>query len=366
MRRALLSLLACAACARAPARRPGTDSIAARLERIVARDARLPGVVFAISAPELSFSGAAGRLSRRSGARAATADDLFRTASITKIFVAVAALRAQEAGQLHLDTPVDSLLSPQSVRALTGGGYDPGRITLRMLLQHTAGIFDYTEAPSFYDTLAVDPTHRWTRAEQLALAMNEGSPLHAPARDYRYGDTHYILAAEAVERATGQGLAAVLRGAAGDLDLADTHLESLEPGPGDAAERLIHPYIGGIDTREWDPSWDLYGGGGLVSSAPELVVFFDALFRGELLGGAAMEELTTVPAVGEGAFFGIDGGMGINRFFLSDGSACWAGYGFFTSEVVHCPSLGATWAGSLNQSSPRNPNAITNLALGAL
>jgi D-alanyl-D-alanine carboxypeptidase len=364
MRPALL--LAVAACAPDP--KPGgrAGSLQRGLSTLVARDPRVPGALLDVAADGVAFTGAAGALSLDRGARALQPDDLFRVASVTKTFVAVAALRAQEDGLLRLDDPISALLSSGSLRALEGGGYDPDAIQLRMLLAHTAGIYDYTESAAFYAVIADDPEHRWTRAEQLQLAMDEGRALHAPGEDYRYGDTHYILAAEALERATGLGLADALRAGWAPLELPDTFLESLEPAPEGADARLSHPYFGRDDTRGWDPSWDLYGGGGLVSSTADLRRFFVALFGGELLGEAAMDELLTVPAVAEGAFYGIDGALGLGRFPLQGDGDCYGGYGLFSTEVVHCPGLGATWAGTQNQSNPRAPGGLTRLALGAL
>ncbi|MCB9543751.1 MAG: beta-lactamase family protein [Myxococcales bacterium] len=337
----------------------------AALARVVAADPSVPGVLLAVRAPGFTYAGAAGRARLRGRPLAPT--DLFRAASVTKTFVAAAALVLVERGTLRLDEPIAARLTPATAAALRADGYATDVITLRQLLGHTAGVFDYTEAPSFYATLLLDPTHRWTRAEQIALAMSEGRRQNAPGAAYHYGDTHYLLAAEIIEVATGRPLAAALRELLQfeRLGLTDTWLESLEPAPADAAARFTHPYIEDTDTRGWDPSWDLFGGGGLVSSTRDLVRFFDALFAPE--GGVftrpeTRATFTTMPAVGRGAFFGIDGGLGINRLRV-DGVECYAGYGFFTTQAVHCPALDLTFAATLNQAEPRDDEAIIEAVL---
>lgn len=339
------------------------------LDHLVASDHRVPGAILVVHSPDLDFRGVAGSRSLDDGAPAIRVDDLFRAASVTKTFVSAGVLAEAEAGALSLDDALRMRLSADSLLALEGGGYDPDVITVRELLAHTAGIYDYTEAETFYSTIDADPSHRWTRAEQLALAMDEGEPLNEPGAAYAYGDTHYILAGEVLERSTGTGLAEALRGTLrfDALGLDATWLETLEDPPStDAFDRLTHPYDGAVDTRDWDPSWDLYGGGGLATSADDLVRFIEALFDGEVLGDATLEEMLTVSDVSEGAFFGIDGALGINRFELDDGSVCWAGYGYFSTEMVYCPDYELAYATTLNQSEPRKPDAIDLAVLSEL
>ncbi len=338
------------------------------IEAIVDDDPAVPGVVLVARGPDLDFEGAAGFRSLDDDAEPMAIDDPFRAASCTKTFLSAALLRRQEEGALSLDDSIDGHLSDKSIGALEDGGYDPGRITLRQLLGHTAGIYDYTEADAYYEAIEADPTHRWTRAEQLQIAMDEGEPLNQPGRAYAYGDTHYILAGEALERSTGAGLAESLRDTLdfAGLGLDGTWLESLEDPPSDdALDRLGHPYIGKQDTRDWDPSWDLYGGGGLDSTAADLAAFVDALFAGDVFADeASLDEMLEVPEVAEGAFYGIDGALGINRF-RAGGEDCWAGYGYFGTELVHCPAHALTWAATLNQAEPREPDAIAEAVLEA-
>lgn len=344
------------------------SSLQVTLDELVAEDPSVPGAVLVVRHPVLDFDGVAGARSLDVDAPAMALDDPFRAASVTKTFVSVALLRQQEEGAIDLDDALTVVLSADSVTALEGGGYDPSAITLRQLLNHTAGIFDYTELDSYYATTDADPSHRWTRAEQLQLAMDEGEPLHEPGEAYAYGDTHYILAGEALERSTGETLAESLRQTLdfAGLGLTGTWLESLEDPPDTAApDRLGHPYNSEVDTYGWDPSWDLYGGGGLVTTAGDLVSFFDAMFGGGIFTEAGtMDELLDLPEAGYGEFLGMDGGLGINRF-VTEGTECWGGYGFFSTEVVYCPTLELTWAATLNQSDPIDPDAITRAVLEA-
>src|SRR5205809_483841 len=169
------------------------------------------------------------------------------------------------------------------VALLRGGGYAVDAIHVRNLLQHTSGLYDYADDHAFQAFVVSHPRHRWTRAEQIQFAMTHGKPLFPPGTDFHYSDTGYILLGEILERVTGQGLGAAYRSLLhfDRLGLGQTYLETLEPKPPHAAPRA-HQYLGGIDTAGFDPSFDLYGGGGLVSTVRDLDRFHRALLTGQV------------------------------------------------------------------------------------
>jgi D-alanyl-D-alanine carboxypeptidase len=295
--------------------------------------------------------------------------DLFRAASITKTFTSAAMMVLVEQGKVDLDLPIDIYLLPETIGVLEAGGYAPDVITVRQLLGHTAGIYDYTEAEAYYAAIRENPSRVWTRAEQVAVAMDEGEPLNLPGAEFHYGDTHYVLAGEILEEVTGLGLAEALRELLRyeAIGLTDTWLETLESPPAGAEARISHPYIGLEDTRAWHASWDLSGGGGLVTSTADIVRFFSALFEGRVFAKLeTLEAWLEVPPEGEGAFFGMDGGMGCGRFELDGGGTCYAGFGFFSTVMVICPDKNFVFVGTANQADPAEPDALFDGVLEVL
>ena len=73
---------------------PTTQAVQAILDDTVARDASVPGVIVAVSAPrlELEWAGAAGRVALGS-AQPLTPKHAFRIASITKVYVAATVMQ---------------------------------------------------------------------------------------------------------------------------------------------------------------------------------------------------------------------------------------------------------------------------------
>jgi len=333
------------------------------IDDIVASDPSVPGVILTVEAAGFSFAGASGSFEQQGG-RELKQSDLFRAASITKTFTAAAVLVLAEQGKLDLDDTIDNLLTDASRIALENGGYDPSAITVRELLSHTAGIYDYTEAEAYYEAIYSNPERVWSRAEQLQVATEEGRPLNEPGEAFHYGDTHYILAGEIIEQVSGMPLGEALRTLLryDEFGLEDTWLETLEEPPSEDAEaRIAHAYLGDEDTRGWHASWDVHGGGGLVTSTADMLRFIDALFAasdGIFDDPTTLDEMLRVPDVAQGAFFGMDGALGMGRFPLDGGGVCYAGFGFFSTVMVICPDTGLRFAATQNQSNPEQPEAI--------
>jgi D-alanyl-D-alanine carboxypeptidase len=302
----------------------------------------------------------------------AAGDSSFRIASVTKMFTAAAALRLVEQGRFGLDDPIEGLVEPETAALLESGGYDPSAITVHQLLTHTAGLFDFTFGPGvdFVGTVFADPQRRWTRREQLLLAM-QGEPVGAPGAQYHYSDTAYALLGEIVERATGTTLGAAMRDLLrfDSLGITHTYQESIDPVPDGQPPRL-HQWFGDVDTYDWDPSLDLYGGGGLVSTAADLASFVESLLGGRVFDEpATLEAMLAVPATNDPVSVPGDparlsaAAAGIFRREV-DGVECWGHDGFWGVQVLRCPGIGLTVVASRSQATP--PASFTGATLGAV
>jgi D-alanyl-D-alanine carboxypeptidase len=317
----------------------------AALEADLATDRSVPGEALAVRAPGLSTTLAAGAADTATGTPLAP-DTPFRVASMTKTFVAAAVLRLVEQGKVELEAPITRYLSHGSLRVLRADGYRVGRITVRELLQHTSGIYDYAMDDAYDADNVAHPHHRWTRAEQLRFATRHGDPLGRPGTVYAYADTNYILLGELIERVTDEPLPAAVRSLLGfdRLGLDHTYWEILEPTPPGTPPRA-HQYYDTYDNIVLDASQDLYGGGGLVSTVDDLAAFYRALFHGEVFDRpSTLRTMTTVsrPGRDEGAAMGI---------FAVDsaGERCYGHAGYWGTQTIHCPRLDLTFARTINQ-----------------
>lgn len=306
----------------------------------------IPGEAVSVHAPGLDVEAARG-LADVDGKVPLRVDTPFRIASVTKTFVAASLLRLVEEHKVALDVPIAPLLSHDSAALLTMGGYRPDRITVRQLLDHTSGLFDYASSTAYDDINTRDPGHQWNRREQLQFAMDRGTPVGAAGAQYHYADTNYILLGEIIERATLQPLAGAVRELIGfeRIGLDHTFWETFEPAPPGQPARAHQYYDTTFDNITLDSTSDLFGGGGLVSTVGDLTRFYRALFDGEIFTrDASLDAMLTVSQPGrhDGAALGI---------FATDiaGQKCWGHPGYWGTEAYYCPKLKLAFAIEMNQ-----------------
>jgi D-alanyl-D-alanine carboxypeptidase len=343
-------LMTLVSCSSASSDGAGVPSPHRQLVRAIDRDLaahpRLPGEAVSVRAPGLDLEAARGYADIATKAPLRV-DTPFRIASVTKTFIAVAVLRLVETGRIGLDDPIARVLAPDTVTLLTQGGYDPERITVRQLLDHTSGLFDYAGSDAYDQVNTHDPGHHWTRREQLQFAIDHGRKLAEPGAEYHYADTGYILLGEILERVSGQPLAHAVRALDGfaELGLDHTFWEQLEPTPPGFARRAHQYYDRSFDNITLDASSDLYGGGGLVSTVGDLSRFFRGLFDGRVFSNdATLQSMLTVSPPGRhaGAALGI---------FSTDiaGLRCWGHPGYWGTEAYFCPKVSTAFALETNQ-----------------
>ena len=311
------------------------------------------GAMLYVSAPRLGFAWSGARAgSANDGHTVPRPDQPMRIASITKPFVAATVLRLVQQAQLDPDAALTGLVSPASETTLRSGGYDPDAITVRMLLQHTSGLYDYAEDAAYFAEIMADPSIVWTRASQLDFAMTHGQPAGAPGTVFQYSDTGYILLGEIVERLTGQGLAGAVRSGLhfDRLGLRSTWWERAEPPPPGVSGRVAQ-YVGAMDAGLIDPSADLFGGGGLVSTLEDMALFLRALFQGEDILDAEHRGLMTAPTP-QSLAAGSPYGMGLGQTVVG-GETCHGHGGFWGIVAWHCPARDVTVTAAVTNTDAR-------------
>ncbi len=337
-------------------------TLQAFLDSTVAATPSIPGLLLQVEAPRLNlrWSGAAGVADRATGERL-TVRHTFRLASNTKTYVAAALLRLVEDGKVSLLDPITRHLAPETTVRLRRGGYDPAAITVQHLMQHLSGIYDYATDAAFQEAVFGRPNHRWTRAEQVEFAIAKGKPYGKPEEGFHYSDTGYILLGEILERTTGMPVGAAVGALLGfdRLGLTTTWFETLDSVPAAAGPRA-HQYLDTADITAFDPSFDLYGGGGLVANIADLSGFYRALLEGRVFQRpATLDSMLVVPPQSVGSDPSRGYGMGIGRRVIG-GLTCWGHSGHWGTMAVSCPDAGLTIAVTMNRSydGPFDPEVV--------
>jgi CubicO group peptidase (beta-lactamase class C family) len=208
----------------------------------------------------------------------------FGIGSNTKLFVAVSILKLQEEGVLTLDDHLNQWLPPiKNVDSNT---------TIRQLLTHQSGIFDYCNDRTVMcmDSIWADTTRFWSAQEILATL---GKPHFTPGNGHQYSNTNYLLAAMVIEAATGKTWVQKLHDLIFDpLNLDSTFVGAFEPRNGPVAAELDADYNILITNSPMTAEFSqIHAGGAILSTASEMVQWYKVLFSGSLISKESLKML---------------------------------------------------------------------------
>ncbi|WP_218005249.1 serine hydrolase domain-containing protein [Actinomadura macra] len=291
------------------------------------------GVQAEASTPEGTVRARAGVMDVRTG-RPIPYGSYFRGGSNTKTYVATVILQLVAEGRLNLDDTVDQWL-PGLVR---GNGSDGTKIKIRHLLQHTSGLYDYSEDLPFgsaeevdahrYDHFAPEDLVRMALKHRPNFQPGETNPDGTPK--WSYCNTGYVLVGMIIKRVTGHPWEdEVGRRILRPLGLTQTTFVKGREFPRPRPRGYQQFTEGGpfLDVTTMDYSW-ASSAGSVVTTAADLNRFFAALIGGRLLKPAQLTEMQkTVPTTLDGSFTGSRYGLGLFWFPLSCSKAGFWGHG---------------------------------------
>ena len=277
----------------------------------------------------LGTTGAQGEISigrRETVARSGVADRVtgrpmpsdghFRIGSNTKTFVSVVVLQLVGEGRLTLDDTVERWLPG----VVTGNGNDGRRITVRQLLQHTSGLYNYTRDLAALASAEEYRAHRldhYDAADLVAIAMKH-APDFEPGEHWAYSNTNYVLAGMVIEAVTGHSWGSEVRSRiVRPLGLRDTSYPEDRAGlprPFARTYQEFAPGAAAVDVTVFNPTV-AGAAGGMVSTTDDLAAFWRGLESGRLLRPAQMAEMhRTVPAESlQDVLPGLRYGLGVFR-----------------------------------------------------
>lgn len=212
-------------------------------------------------------------------------DELFPIYSVTKTLIATAVMMLVEHGRIGLDDPVQNWLPHLPLGT---------PVTVRQLLNHTAGLPDYGAMPEYAAALRADAASPWSREDFLARTLGRGL-VFPPGGGWAYSNVGYLCLVMLLEQEHGVPLGEVLRREIfAPLSLERT---SVAVTPDDMAvltpawSRAISPDEEPVEvSRCYHPGWVSHGL--VLSTAAELARLVDALFLGRLVGTESLDQMT--------------------------------------------------------------------------
>ncbi len=238
---------------------------------------------------------------------------LFAIGSVTKNFIATLTLKLVEDEVLSLEDPLSKWLPNYP--------YIDSQITIRQLLNHTSGIYNYFDNQKIWDELMSDRTRYWTPEEVLEYLEQ---PYFKAGDGWRYSNTNYLLLGMIINKATGSNLSTELNNRLfKPLGFSDFYLIQEQTLPENQAHVYGDNWDGPIRDVTFLPrtSHDsiTYGSSGIFTTSENLALWSHSLFEGKILEEQSMNEMLNFvqfkPVANMRAY-----GLGVEEFTLKASS----------------------------------------------
>lgn len=257
-------------------------------------------------------------------------DSHVRIGSTTKTMISTVILQLEAEGKLSINDSVEKWL-PGVVQ---GHGNDGSHITIRNLLQHTSGLFDYIEDDAIFNTL-ISPEgfyanryNTYTLRQLVDIAVQH-APNFGPGARWEYSNTNYIVAGMIIEAVTHDSWSHQLQQRiftpVGMTETSEPGTNPTLPTPFPRGYEIFTDDGGYYDTTEHNMTWGS-SAGSVISTPRDVSKFFRALMKGQLLPPAQLAEMKTtvaVPADYQAIWPGARYGLGIFSTNLPCGGTYW-------------------------------------------
>ncbi len=192
---------------------------------------------------------------------------LFKIASISKLYVAVAITKLVNDKRLSLDKTLADYF-PE----LVGRIENAEKITLRLMVQHRSGIPNLTDSPGFWE----DPPK--SNKEALELVFDLPASFE-PDEDYGYSNTNYLLLSELIDKVVGYSHHQYIKEEILiPLGLDNTFASLREVDIDD----VMSGYYVGFESDIKTNDYGLNGYGSMVATAQDVGIFLRALNDGSV------------------------------------------------------------------------------------
>lgn len=252
--------------------------------------AGLPGCAVAVYSPTEGYWADAAGFAQIETRTPMQACHLQYGQSVSKTYAAVALLMLYEDGKVQLDTPITEYLPAHLSRKLP----DAGKITVRMLLNHTSGLPDYASNAAYIAYLLQHPQHRFSSADYLDYLS--GTKLEfEPGSKFTYSNTNYLLVALITDAIHGDHVRLIQERILAPLALQRTFYHNApnylrQPDVVNSYfERYGNGQVENVSQMQQINVESLYGDDGIVATPLDYVAFLRALMEDRLLRPATRQ-----------------------------------------------------------------------------
>jgi len=231
-----------------------------------------------------------------------TTDMYLPIGSNTKTFTSAIILKLQEDGKLSINDTIGTWIQGQP--------NINGQITVKQLLNHTSGLYDYTQHPGFFSALNADFTKVWQPEDMYQFI---DAPVAAPGAPWEYCNTNYLLLGIIIKSVTGQPLAKAYR----DMICTPQQLAHTVFYPDEQPNGTIpHGWTASLGTHLEDMqltyNWTniaflsmANAAGAILSTAEDNVMFWHGLMSGNIINSNSLAQMKDFINLGGGSSYGL-------------------------------------------------------------
>lgn len=269
-----------------------------------------------------------------------TPDTAFLLASITKQFTAMAIMMLAERGKISYEDPLSNFFPEFPPYAQ--------KITVRHLLNHTAGFAEYDDL--FVEARVVD--HDWPRSsntkpskfeptskDALKLLAQQQTLRFSPGEKFEYSNSGYVILAQIVEKVSGKRFAEFLKANIFDpLGMKRTLLTDERRQKVTNVASSYQLKNGSYDQIDYTPLNAIYGEDNIYSTVEDLYKWDQALYTQRLVKASTLNNAFTPGRLNDGSATSYGFGWRIRKFLGLDTvshSGSWLG---FNNYLVRFPS----------------------------
>jgi D-alanyl-D-alanine carboxypeptidase len=252
----------------------------------------LPGVALAVYSEKDGWWAGTEGYSNTEKKKAMQNCNLQYLQSVSKSYMAVAIMQLREQGKISLDDPISKYLPAKYARDVKNAA----KITVRMLLNHTSGVAEYSTDPAFVSYVMEHPTQKLT-TDFVIGAIRGKEPMFAPGARHGYTNTNYELLAVIADVITGDHAAYIAKNIFAKLGLKNTfyrndpnylHYNNLTDSYWDVLNTGRPANISAIQRANVA---SYIGDDGIVCTPVDAVKFLKGLTEGKLVSEASLKEM---------------------------------------------------------------------------
>jgi len=253
-------------------------------------DQGLPGAILLIHDSSGLWMGAAGSADLKEGIPMSPCI-ISKIASVTKIYTGVLVLQLVDQGLINLDAPVGEYLPDDRIKKVENASES----TIRQLMNHTSGIYDFISDQEFYLAVLNDPAHNWEPDDLLKFTFHK-DPYFAPGADCYYSNTNFLLLSMILDEVTGRPHCDMMRSNIFmPLGLTHSFYYWHDPIPDYIAQGYFDLYNNGsiCNVTNYNTGSG-NGSGGIYADVYDMMVFIEALLVNKtLISQESLDQMLT-------------------------------------------------------------------------